>query len=85
MFFGGLTETSEEAEERGRPYGAIMMERITGSEDGRIDHVLQVCILFGLNGNELPFVCLLYILFKILRMQNKTFEHQYISAVGAHT
>ncbi|XP_052621901.1 phospholipase SGR2 isoform X1 [Lactuca sativa] len=53
----GQEETSEEAEERGRPYGAIMMERITGSEDGRIDHVLQ----------------------------NKTFEHQYISAVGAHT
>lgn len=53
----GQEDTSEEPEETGRPYGSIMMERLTGSEDGRIDHVLQ----------------------------NKTFEHQYISAVGAHT
>ncbi|KAK1437527.1 hypothetical protein QVD17_03320 [Tagetes erecta] len=50
-------ETSEEPKEIERSYGSIMLERLTGSEDGRIDHVLQ----------------------------NKTFEHQYISAVGAHT
>ncbi|KAL4563965.1 hypothetical protein LXL04_028014 [Taraxacum kok-saghyz] len=53
----GQEEKVEEPEETGRQYGSIMMERLTGSEDGRIDHVLQ----------------------------NKTFEHQYISAVGAHT
>nr|GMD88038.1 phospholipase sgr2 [Ipomoea batatas] len=34
-----------------------MMEKLTGSEDGRIDHVLQ----------------------------DKTFRHPYISAIGAHT
>ncbi|KAM0037137.1 putative DDHD domain, alpha/Beta hydrolase [Helianthus debilis subsp. tardiflorus] len=50
-------ETSEEPEEIERSYGSIMLERLTGSQDGRVDHVLQ----------------------------NKTFEHQYISAVGAHT
>ncbi|XP_071737236.1 phospholipase SGR2-like [Rutidosis leptorrhynchoides] len=50
-------ETSEEHEETESSYGSIMLERLTGSQDGRIDHMLQ----------------------------NKTFEHQYISAVGAHT
>nr|XP_043630701.1 phospholipase SGR2-like isoform X2 [Erigeron canadensis] len=50
-------EASEEPEEIERSYGAIMLERLTGSKDGRIDHVLQ----------------------------NKTFAHQYVSAVGAHT
>ncbi|XP_058090061.1 phospholipase SGR2 isoform X3 [Magnolia sinica] len=40
-----------------RTYGSIMMERLTGSEDGQIDHMLQ----------------------------DKTFEHAYISAIGAHT
>ncbi|XP_076919664.1 phospholipase SGR2-like [Bidens hawaiensis] len=50
-------ETSEEPNETERSYGSIMLERLTGSQDGRIDHVLQ----------------------------DKTFEHQYISAVGAHT
>ncbi|XP_050366281.1 phospholipase SGR2 isoform X2 [Argentina anserina] len=48
-------ENAEEQEERS--YGTLMMERITGSEGGRIDHVLQ----------------------------DKTFEHPYISAIGAHT
>ncbi|KAI7750804.1 hypothetical protein M8C21_019710 [Ambrosia artemisiifolia] len=47
----------EEPEVVERSYGSIMLETLTGSEDGRIDHVLQ----------------------------DKTFQHQYISAVGAHT
>ncbi|KAL6212510.1 hypothetical protein ACLB2K_017730 [Fragaria x ananassa] len=53
-----LEEAAENAEEQQeRSYGTLMMERITGSEEGRIDHVLQ----------------------------DKTFEHPYISAIGAHT
>ncbi|KAL0436642.1 UNVERIFIED_CONTAM: Phospholipase SGR2 [Sesamum radiatum] len=40
-----------------RSYGSIMMERLTGSIDGRIDHVLQ----------------------------DKTFRHPYLSAIGSHT
>ncbi|XP_050123981.1 phospholipase SGR2-like isoform X1 [Malus sylvestris] len=48
-------ETAPEMEERS--YGSGMMERVTGSEEGRIDHVLQ----------------------------DKTFEHPYLSAIGAHT
>ncbi|XP_072999918.1 phospholipase SGR2-like isoform X1 [Typha latifolia] len=32
----------EGAQKKERSYGSIMMERLTGSEDGRIDHVLQV-------------------------------------------
>ncbi|KAL4589700.1 hypothetical protein LXL04_002608 [Taraxacum kok-saghyz] len=50
-------ESPETPEVVERSYGSIMMEKLTGSEDGRIDHVLQ----------------------------DKTFQHQYISAVGAHT
>ncbi|XP_042484087.1 phospholipase SGR2-like [Macadamia integrifolia] len=49
------TENDEVVEERS--YGSIMMEQLTGSQDGRIDHVLQ----------------------------DKTFQHPYISAIGAHT
>ncbi|KAK9269952.1 hypothetical protein L1049_025525 [Liquidambar formosana] len=53
-----LEEAPEISEEkRERSYGSIMMERLTGSEEGRIDHMLQ----------------------------DKTFEHQYISAIGSHT
>ncbi|XP_034677192.1 phospholipase SGR2-like [Vitis riparia] len=48
-------ENSQENDERS--YGSIMLERLTGSEDGRVDHMLQ----------------------------DKTFEHAYISAIGAHT
>ncbi|XP_077231820.1 phospholipase SGR2-like [Tasmannia lanceolata] len=40
-----------------RTYGSIMMQRLTGTENGRVDHVLQ----------------------------DKTFEHAYISAIGSHT
>ncbi|XP_026388453.1 phospholipase SGR2-like isoform X1 [Papaver somniferum] len=50
-----LTEDDEETKERS--YGSLMMETLTGSENGRIDHMLQ----------------------------DKTFEHQYISAIGSHT
>ncbi|KAI3714750.1 hypothetical protein L6452_21709 [Arctium lappa] len=53
----GPAETSEKPAIVERSYGSIMLEKLTGSEDGRIDHVLQ----------------------------DKTFQHQYISAVGAHT
>ncbi|KAJ0024806.1 hypothetical protein Pint_07063 [Pistacia integerrima] len=35
-------EVAENAEEREeRSYGVIMMERLTGSAEGRIDHMLQ--------------------------------------------
>ncbi|KAL8516477.1 hypothetical protein ACS0TY_014943 [Phlomoides rotata] len=47
---------AQDKEERSY-YGSIMMETLTGSVDGRIDHVLQ----------------------------DKTFRHPYISAIGAHT
>ncbi|KAI3931823.1 hypothetical protein MKW98_012233 [Papaver atlanticum] len=49
------TEDDEETKERS--YGSLMMETLTGSENGRIDHMLQ----------------------------DKTFQHQYISAIGSHT
>lgn len=53
-----LEERAEKAEEKEeRSYGSIMMERLTGSDEGRIDHVLQ----------------------------DKTFEHPYLQAIGAHT
>ncbi|GMN30671.1 hypothetical protein TIFTF001_002906 [Ficus carica] len=48
-------ETTEEKEEQS--YGSLMMERLTGSTEGRIDYVLQ----------------------------DKTFRHPYISAIGSHT
>ncbi|EYU36875.1 hypothetical protein MIMGU_mgv1a018063mg [Erythranthe guttata] len=54
----------EQAEESGntqerteRSYGSVMIERLTGTENGRIDHVLQ----------------------------DKTFRHPYLSAIGSHT
>jgi hypothetical protein len=50
-------EGSESTEEKGRSYGSMMMERLTSSPDGRIDHVLQ----------------------------EKTFQHPYLSALGSHT
>ncbi|XP_062196295.1 phospholipase SGR2-like [Phragmites australis] len=34
-------EDSEGTNEKGRSYGSMMMERLTGSPEGRIDHVLQ--------------------------------------------
>ncbi|KAG4388775.1 hypothetical protein AAZX31_09G214700 [Glycine max] len=48
-------ESSEEEEQPS--YGSFMMERLTGSMSGRIDHMLQ----------------------------DKTFEHPYLQAIGAHT
>ncbi|XP_061362840.1 phospholipase SGR2 [Gastrolobium bilobum] len=48
-------ESSEEEEETS--YGSFMMERLTGSTRGRIDHMLQ----------------------------DKTFEHPYLQAIGSHT
>jgi hypothetical protein len=35
-------EDGESTNEKERSYGSIMMEKLTGSPDGRIDHVLQV-------------------------------------------
>ncbi|KAI3986406.1 hypothetical protein MKX01_037688 [Papaver californicum] len=48
-------ESKQEAQERS--YGSIMMEKLTGSKEGRIDHTLQ----------------------------DKTFQHPYISALKSHT
>lgn len=50
-------ESEDNLEKVERSYGSIMMERLTGSEDGRVDHMLQ----------------------------DKTFQHAYISAIGSHT
>ncbi|KAM1013283.1 hypothetical protein EV1_042886 [Malus domestica] len=53
-----LEEESETTQEKEvRSYGSLMMERVTGSKEGRIDHVLQ----------------------------DKTFQHPYLAAIGAHT
>lgn len=39
-----VSEGAEDSEvKKERSYGSIMMERLTGSEEGRIDHMLQVC------------------------------------------
>jgi len=35
-------EDGKTANEKDRSYGSMMMERLTGAPDGRIDHVLQV-------------------------------------------
>ncbi|KAK6163928.1 hypothetical protein DH2020_000792 [Rehmannia glutinosa] len=54
----GLDEQSDNTQEKEeRSYGSIMIDRLVGSEGGRIDHVLQ----------------------------DKTFRHPYVSAIGAHT
>ncbi|XP_074263973.1 phospholipase SGR2 isoform X2 [Silene latifolia] len=52
-----LEEPEEDESDEKRSYGSYMIERLTGSEEERIDHVLQ----------------------------DKTFQHSYISAIGAHT
>ncbi|KAH9781604.1 phospholipase SGR2 [Citrus sinensis] len=54
----GIEEEEEHGQENEeRSYGSIMMERLTGSQEGRIDHMLQ----------------------------DKTFEHPYLQAIGSHT
>ncbi|XP_040382779.1 phospholipase SGR2 isoform X2 [Oryza brachyantha] len=50
-------EDDDSNKEKEKSYGYMMMERLTGSSDGRIDHVLQ----------------------------EKTFQHPYLSALGSHT
>ncbi|XP_010460975.1 PREDICTED: phospholipase SGR2 [Camelina sativa] len=50
-----IEETDDEKD--GRSDGSLMIERLTGTQDGRIDHMLQ----------------------------DKTFEHPYLQAIGAHT
>ncbi|KAB1210959.1 Phospholipase SGR2 [Morella rubra] len=53
-----LEEGGEDSQGREeRSYGSLMMERLTGSEEGRIDHMLQ----------------------------DKTFEHPFLQALGSHT
>ncbi|KAJ0969391.1 hypothetical protein J5N97_022268 [Dioscorea zingiberensis] len=47
----------EDEHSKEKSYGSIMIEKLTQSEDGRIDHVLQ----------------------------DKTFQHPYLSALGSHT
>lgn len=45
IFCECLAETLEKTQDKEeRSYGSVMMERLTGSRDGRVDHVLQVCI-----------------------------------------
>ncbi|KAL4594280.1 hypothetical protein ACB092_12G009400, partial [Castanea dentata] len=53
-----LEEEGEDSQEKeGRSYASLMIQRLTGSEEGRIDHMLQ----------------------------DKTFEHPYLQALGSHT
>lgn len=73
-----------------------MMERVTGSKDGRVDHSLQVSpsmIIFFLVRNvykplkSMPVFDLLPFALDnpFLLMQDKTFRHPYLSAIGSHT
>lgn len=39
LYIKAIEDVQEEEE---RTYGSFMMQRLTGSEDGRIDHMLQV-------------------------------------------
>ncbi|GMY08020.1 phospholipase SGR2-like [Fagus crenata] len=53
-----LEEGGEDSQEKEEiSYGSLMIKRLTGSEEGRIDHMLQ----------------------------DKTFEHPYLQAIGSHT
>ncbi|XP_047325127.1 phospholipase SGR2 [Impatiens glandulifera] len=52
-----MDEQSDNSQDEQRSYGVAMMQRLSGSEDGRVDHVLQ----------------------------DKTFRHQYLSALSSHT
>ncbi|KAJ7961435.1 Phospholipase SGR2 [Quillaja saponaria] len=52
-----MEEGDNYQEKEERSYGSLMMERLTGNEGGRIDHMLQ----------------------------DKTFKHPYLQALGAHT
>ncbi|GAB2219642.1 hypothetical protein Droror1_Dr00007279 [Drosera rotundifolia] len=52
-----IEDASDDTSEEGRSYGSIMMERLTGSEEGRVDYALQ----------------------------DKTFQHPYLKALGSHT
>lgn len=52
-----LGETAPQPQNEERSYGSLMMELLTGSQEGRMDHVLQ----------------------------DKTFQHAYISVLGSHT
>lgn len=46
QFFLSIAESGGDSQEKEeRSYGSLMMERLTGSEEGHIDHMLQVCCL----------------------------------------
>lgn len=55
-----LSEESEDTHENEeRSYGSYMLERLTGSEEGRVDHVLQVCTKFLVLTHGLPITMFL--------------------------
>ncbi|GAY62511.1 hypothetical protein CUMW_218370 [Citrus unshiu] len=67
----GIEEEEEHGQENEeRSYGSIMMERLTGSQEGRIDHMLQLACLMSVTIDE---------------CHDKTFEHPYLQAIGSHT
>lgn len=48
IFSASTVEGAEDFQEGElKSYGVAMMERLTGREEGRIDHMLQVCISFN--------------------------------------
>ncbi|KAL6976553.1 hypothetical protein U1Q18_025344 [Sarracenia purpurea var. burkii] len=62
-----LDETSDDnVGKEDRSYGSFMMERLTGSEDGRIDHILQ----FGSSGIAEQFLAISYYLKHALLLSN---------------
>lgn len=90
------SEQSQSMHEKERSYGSIMMERVTGSKEGRVDHVLQVCVFPKTKTNQIltpsPDHSIHFWEKKLrlisdfsLLMQDKTFRHPYVSAIGAHT
>nr|BAJ93819.1 predicted protein [Hordeum vulgare subsp. vulgare] len=58
-------EDDESTKEEERSYGSMMMERLTGSPDGRVDHVLQVIKLLQFFDSLYWCVVLLTLVIKI--------------------
>lgn len=61
--------TLDALKEEERSYGSIMIEKLTGNEDGRVDHALQV------RGKHSPFVSLAVILSDILSTYFLSYFH----------